>query len=209
MAKEKPKEVIVKLEHLNPNVRKIILEPDVGILSSRKKKFISGIIAYSIPALGLLDAMPRPLGAVMVGPLMIRGNYIYYYKKKHREIIDSINKFGLLETKPEEAYREGWTSPSIVSKTHPIFYVKKNGDLVFLPENRQEYYRFKVQNRNFLNHSIANWRWRAYLRPPLAPEKVRDWAKAKLQAALEKAKEFVPQPIPRPVPVRAYGKLKG
>lgn len=111
-----------------------------------------------------------------------------------------MKKFGILQTKFEEIYPQGWINPTIVANTHPVFHVKGNGDLVFHRPTRVEYARMKFQEKLPGRLGFQPWRWRAYLQKPEAPEPVKAWAASKVR---EWAQTLRPVPALRPALVQA------
>ena len=112
---------------------------------------------------------------------------------------------GVLNPAFEGHYKDGWMNPAVVAKTHPIFHVEPNGDLVFHKETRGEYLKWNIQRRF---KTSAAWWWREYLRPPAAAQTVREWAKEKLKEMRAGAKNWQPQPgyrlQPEPAKSRSY-----
>lgn len=122
-------------------------------------------------------------------------------RKYNSELHSLMKVYGILQPKFEGFYPKRWIDPVEVAKTHPACYVAKNGDLVFRKPTRMEYYRYLYQKKLPGKAGFHTWRWRIYLRPPEAPEKVREWAKAKLKREMQRMKNLAPRPLPRPVPV--------
>lgn len=116
-----------------------------------------------------------------------------------------MKKFGILKPSFENNYPKDWINPTIVEKTHPVFHVKANGDLVFHRPTRIEYARMMFQKRFPGKLGLQPWRWRAYLKKPEAPEKIRDWAK---RQADKWAKKYMPKPVPAPAPVTGRTRVK-
>ncbi|MBI5224996.1 hypothetical protein HY989_03930 [Candidatus Micrarchaeota archaeon] len=188
-----PNRIVVKLDHINPDAFatiKINLLEDRGVLRGAEMFAAYPILkAYSSKDPIYL----APAGIAIMG----RELALKWYKESLSEIIQHIKQTGLLKPEFEKEYPKGWINPTNIAKTHPAFFVNNSGNLVFLKNSRQEYYRYKYQKK--IGRSV--WRWRAYVEPPLAPEKVKDWAKLKLQKTMEKIKGLKPRPIPRPLPV--------
>lgn len=124
------------------------------------------------------SAIPRTVFAKMV-------------QEKHDEIVRAMEDYGLLTTSAEKSYPGGWLNPATVLRTHPIFFVAANGDLVLLRESRVEYARYKFQKALPGRWGLNLWRWRAYLRPPEAPESVKS-------LAARKWREWLPKPALQP-----------
>ncbi len=96
-----------------------------------------------------------------------------WIQKKHEELKNAINKHGLLNTKFEGHYPINWMNSGIVAETHPVFYVTGRGDLVFKKPTRLEHMRYLDQQRFYGKTGLLPWRWRVYLEPPKAPQKIR------------------------------------
>ncbi|MFH0712944.1 MAG: hypothetical protein V1722_05910 [Candidatus Micrarchaeota archaeon] len=107
-------------------------------------------------------------------------------QRAHENLKEAINKHGLLDTKFEGHYPFRWMSPAFVAKTHPVFYVTGRGDLVFKKPTRLEYMRYLDQKRWYGKSGLLPWRWRVYLEPPQAPEKVKVWARERLAALVRR-----------------------
>ena len=100
---------------------------------------------------------------------------------RHRDLVKAMKDFGILQTKYEKGYPKDWINPTIVSRTHPTFYVNRKGDLIFPKMTRIEYARYVFQKRFPGKLGLNSWRWRAYLEPPERPEKVTDFVNAKIR----------------------------
>ena len=220
MAKEKkPLEkhsVTIKFGHLNPVLQDLIGKPGSGnlgrailpynistIRDERKARvFFEGatllmlLTAISAPdAPGVRKEIIRPIyGAFSVLESLVRQQTALCIQKKHRGLVTKMGKFGILRTRFEGDYPKGWISPTVVAGTHPTFYIKMNGDLVFPKMTRTEYARYIFQRGWAGKLGLNAWRWRAYIKPPKAPKKIRDWAKEKAAewtAALRRPKPFL------------------
>lgn len=121
-------------------------------------------------------------------------------QRLHEKIKARMAEFGVLQTEHEGRYPLGWINPVFIAKTHPVFHVEPNGDLVFHRDTRQEYLRWKVQNKF---KTSAGWWWREYLRPPKAPQPVKEWADAKMKAFGAKIEKLKPKPRPALAPAPA------
>lgn len=197
--KEKlPNRIVVKLDHINPHAYDTIKQ---HLLEDRMYMRTGELLAAPPLAKTILSGEMIYTGPVAIG-LGMRMMASKWNKSNHMLLVNEIKKTGLLIPEFEKNYPKGWINPTNVAKTQPAFYVNSFGNLVFLKNSRQEYYRYKYQQK--IGGSL--WRWRAYIEPPLAPEKVRDWAKLKLQKAMEKLKELKPAPVPKPVlsPIGAF-----
>ena len=220
------KAVIVKFADLNPKLRETI-KSDLGFLTSyfvpfeprgrgiRELRQLRGIteIGVLVNAGSLTSKTLRNNQTVLsevVLPLALYARQITVstIQKKHNELVELMNKHGLLNTTAEGNYPRDWMNPSIIAKTHPIFYVKANGDLVFIKEGnnvsfRIEYARYLYQKAWAGKLGLNPWRWRTFLRPPKAPEKVRNWAKLQVQNLVLGLKSLKPAPQLVPVPIKA------
>lgn len=96
---------------------------------------------------------------------------------------------GVLRPAFEGHHPEGWMSPAIIAKTHPIFHVEPNGDLVFHKETRGEYFKWKCQGK----FRRSAWWWREYLRPPNAPKPLRDSVNEQIAKMAEQIKQLKPR----------------
>ncbi len=193
--------VTVKFEHLHPRVQELIKSADTT--GSREyfkniSRMLNGKpmtpsirmhrINRSIADYGLVVNSLASVSTMLMAPSIAvgaaaRSLVANSVQKKHEELKEYMNKFGILQTQHEHNYPFSWFNPTIVAKTHPVFYVKGNGDVVFRRSTRTEYLRYLAQKKKLVSGLGLNpWRWRAYLAPPTAPEKVKVWAKAKLRA---------------------------
>ncbi len=224
-----PNRIVVRFEHLPARVQQVIgtgkLENVAGewlplfgqkpsIQGARKLKAIDGTLAAmsgSVVANTLLNqatgkaiSLEEAIGGGTTFGFFARGRGVQntLMKIAHKELLDAMRFFGAINPNHEVAYPKNWINPADIARTHPIVYVNRKGDLVFLKNSRAEYYRFKYQQK----FGRSMWRWRGYLAPPAAPEKVKDWAKAQLEKVGRKLNEYVPRPAPVPVPVRAFRK---
>lgn len=211
MAKEKEKplkeSIIVDFEHLNPALQKIIgvgrlagMNPSAAMfLTIRGDRFVRGLSELSLLnlsfAMNVIIANNRGqlssselrsayklflLGGVPMATL--RTVLAKDIQKKHQKLVESMKGVGILKPgRIESKYPEGWLNPSTVAKTHPVFYVKGNGDLIFPKMTRTEYARFVFQKRWPGKLGLNPWRWRAYLESPERPEKVTDFVNAKIR----------------------------
>lgn len=200
--------------HLNPQLQRIIGEPGMklpkkGRYDMRESRRLrvglwaeTAVVGYigasGAPAVGAVFGLPAAFGAKLASNLV---------RYRNELLLSSMQEYGILQPKSEieGLYPERWIDTAEVAKTHPLCYVAQNGDLVLRKPTRLEYYRYLYQQR--VPGLVGTpWRWRIYLVPPKAPEKVREWAKAKLQKELPRLKSLAPRPLPKPVPVpvKAY-----
>ncbi|PIN98266.1 MAG: hypothetical protein COT90_05110 [Candidatus Diapherotrites archaeon CG10_big_fil_rev_8_21_14_0_10_31_34] len=217
MEKKKNKQnrdIVVKFEHLNPNLQEIInskfsMQDRIDQTSLKNLRRYRGVgdlgLLTTIAASANLPQVPSSQALhVLGGTLFLLGRTISSYgiKIAHRRIVNSMKENGLLQTRFEGHYPKDWINPSIVARTHPSFHVKGNGDIIFHKTTRTEYFRIKFQER----FKVAGWRWRACLAPPVAPEKAREWAKQKLAEIARRIPKI--KPVIKPVPVPAFSKKR-
>jgi hypothetical protein len=128
-------------------------------------------------------------------------------QKRHHELVEKMKHVEMLQRPFEAGYPKGWISANSAAKTHPVFYVKRNGDLVFLKPTRAEYYRYAFQKSFSGKIGLNPWRWRAYIRKPEAPEPVnalaQKWAKNLAKSLAPKRKPaFGIASSAKPLPVK-------
>lgn len=156
---------------------------------------VAGTIAHTING----TANPISTGVNTGGfflAAVIRTGLAHQIQEKHEKLKEQMNKYGILQTQHEHNYPFSWFNPTKVAETHPVFYVKGNGDIVFKKNSRPEYLRYLAQQKKVISvPGIQPWRWRAYLEPPTAPAKVREWARAKLRAAFRPAQQPALVPV--------------
>ena len=210
--------VTVEFEHLNPALQGIIgresgLSSTLGghnnIKSRRFMRATSEATGLNL-LLGLvgLSALPhkvlsstegRNMMGLTSGGLILASSLRLLLAKtiqrKHKQLIKSMKRFGILQPCFEGNYPGDWINPAIVANSHPVFYVNAKGDMVFLRSNRWEYARYVFQKSFAGKIGLNLWRWRGYLEPPKAPQPVREWAKEK---ALEWAGALKRVPKRRP-----------
>ena len=201
------KKIIVKFKDLNPAVQDIVksnnpfmkqfVHDTLNTNDIRSLRIQRGFFD-SFTLLGLYGLIPNNyLKIFMITPFW-RHRLVKEVQSRHKDLLESINKYGLLQTTHERNYPRDWIKPDIVEQTHPIFYVKGNGDLVFIPRGRtMEYYRMLFQKSKMGKLGLNAWRWRVYLKPITAPQKVREWARSKLNLQLARV------PTPATIPVRS------
>lgn len=204
------KKVVVKFTHLNPSLQETIGKRffDLGVFTlespsirdSRTFRLFSEVaIAANIGRLGVARPLP-PAQMALFSSLLIAGRTLFavVIQAKHQELVEQMNENGILATEHEKHYPPDWIKPAEVARTHPIFFVAMNGDLVFLKENRRERARWEFQRTWMGKGGFNLWRWRAYLRPPKAPEPVKETLKGLLAAAREKASSLGGKPARAP-----------
>lgn len=182
--------VLIKFNHLNPALQGIIGRKGMGfkewnsslaIRAQRQGKTVfEGIPLTALISIGASLGWGMG-GAAIIGGLPIlvpaRAAIAESIQDRHEDLVNAMKKFGILQTKFEGNYPRDWINPTTVANTHPIVYVKGNGDLVFLRATRAEYARYVFQKSFARKLGLNPWRWRAYLEPPTAPKSVREWAK--------------------------------
>jgi len=196
--------IIVKFEHLNPKIQGII-QPirmqrfyrggyELFLLGNLWKLYITSSAAH-------LKIFPTIHGAGILVSLGLREKTVNIIKKAHRDLVDSIKRKDLLSSEFKEQYPKGWKHSATVAMTHPSFHVKANGDIVFHKTTKEEFFRIKFQEK----FNRAAWRWRAFLEPPVAPQKTKDWTRLQIEKIKRKIKRTKPRKKPRkrPVPVLA------
>lgn len=220
MVEKPPKEIVVKFDHLNPKLQQIIYHPLIvngeidptSINQYRTRRLITETVSASCLAAGIYNLythQPDALPGIGIGTFGIAYRIVpvFLIQASHEILLDEMNHSGLIQTKFEVDYEEKFgvdrLTPASIGKKRPIFYVKRNGDLVFVPENRMEYARYKFQQMKAAKLGINPWRWRAYLRPPDAPQSVKKWANdqvnrwsSTIQSKLKGLKPAVPKMVP-------------
>ncbi len=223
MAKQE-REVRVAHEHLNPALQFLIQRGEKGgfaeILDGftavpsyppnsikalrTTQKISAGALVANVALDSYLKSHPHLPAFIGTGlASMSREAAGSLLRNKHKELVTIMRSGGVLKTKYEGHYPEGWMNPTTIAQTHPIFHVDpKTGDLIFHKETRGEYFKWQVQRK--VPTSIGWW-WREYLRPPTAPQSVKAWANDKLAAwklkrRIQKAREWRPREIPKGSP---------
>ena len=206
------RDVVIKFEHLNPVVQEVIAGKN-AIKMSRKfyrgsgdamtilgaLQIIAGIKMYNGPLIGVGGS------AISFGPIL-RNAGTKQIQKLHNELAEEIIKHGVLKIPFEKNYPNDWHNPANVAKTHPVFHVKANGDLVFHQPTRMEYARLKFQQKAPVRVLGLNpWRWRETLRMPEASEAIKKWTAEKLKQWL---RERMPKPRAAPRPALAQELFK-
>ena len=97
-------------------------------------------------------------------------------QKRHQELVQAMRRHGLLNKVAGRRYPKNLTNTNTVAKTHPLFYVKKNGDLVFRKLTRLEYARMVFQETFLGKWGLNPWRWRAAIDKITAKQKDKAWA---------------------------------
>lgn len=127
--------------------------------------------------------------------LAIRQGTVEVIQKRHQEIAEYMDKYGVLQTHSEKEYPPGWLNPTMVAETHPIFSVQGNGDIIFRRVTRKEFWLLKRQEKWIGKAGVNLWRWRGTLRKPLAPEVERQKTWERVRKAVRR---LAPSPLPRP-----------
>lgn len=206
MAKEnlQEKSITIEFSHLNPILREIIgtsSPKDIAteflggnsrtIKASRRWRafsetftLINALNLVSWSTAGSQHGFSREAQAASAAGMAIsaigRTVMAKAIQRKHGELATAMKEFGIMQTRFEGNYPKGWINPAIVANTHPSFYVKANGDLVFPSQTRIEYARYVFQKKFPGKMGLNPWRWRAYLEKPEAPAKVKDIVNAKI-----------------------------
>lgn len=220
----KQNEVIVPYNALNLRIQEIIGKKgslgiyDESIVHSQPEFFSNQLAIRHLrkvrgftegnAAIGLLTGMPEGIAGAFLhwGARMVTVKYI---RKSYEDILDVMNKFGVLQTKIEASFPKDWINPTKISQTHPIFFVDGKGNIHFLKDgSRLEYARHIFQKTRAGKLGFGFWRWRGYLSPPKAPEKAKDWAKRKVSEWAAKAKRR-PKMMPAPANYSSFSKKPG
>ncbi len=192
------KEIIIPLKHLAPGVRLLIGDPklarevfpimvEYNLKTSRSyRSLLHGGSLLNLYLLQQYLAEKNFSGGVILGGLLLYGGKVHIktaetVQNYHLRIIDLMKKHGILDTKFEGNYPPELMRPTDLSRTHPVFFVDFKGNVHFLKESRAEYARFKFQKTSVGKAGFHPWMYRAYLRPPEAPEKARDFVSAKFR----------------------------
>lgn len=170
----KQKKVEIPFDHLSEGVRYFIA--GVGQQRSRMHRVQGGAAAITLAIAG-----PNNIFGILAGSIATQS---FLHREKiqnaHKDLVKQLNR-GVIAPEYQLDYPKGWMSSSTVSITHPIFYVKLNGNLVFVRETRGEYLRYKAQEQPLVRGiGVHPWLWRSYLRPPKVSKKVKEWVKRKL-----------------------------
>lgn len=200
------KEVVVPFNDLNPEIQGVI-ETINGLRHHRTMTGdINITMAGAFAIYQYLRGNPEfnlyNLGWAMFGAHM-RTPVVRDIQKEH----DQMKERPLIHSSAENKYPRDWIHASEIRRTHPIFYVRGNGDLVLVQPSRMEYFRYLFQHEwakgKLGKNGVNMWRWRGYLEPPKAPESVKKWAREKLKKMMERMKP-VARPVPRPAMVRVH-----
>ncbi|MBU1197278.1 hypothetical protein KJ765_02075 [Candidatus Micrarchaeota archaeon] len=230
MPKVRKNEVRIAYEHLNPTIQRYIKREGMPVLAEKIQEMFAPELdllsidsylkerhtiraqraaqrAAEIAAAGNVSLIPifpkMPLVFPTIGVLGGIGSREVdgvFLRVLHKQLVRVMERGGVLNTAYEGNYQEGWMNPATIAKTHPIFHVAPNGDIIFHKETRSEYLKWQTQRK--LKTSVAWW-WREYLRPPTVPQTVKEWAKQRAAVLAEKLKGLKPVPVPSrsPVPV--------
>lgn len=117
-------------------------------------------------------------------------------QEHHRDFIDAMYKYGVLNTANEGNYPSDWMNPATIMRTHPIFFLTPRG-ITFVRESKAEHMRYRVQKNIIGKAGLHPWFWRAYLRPPEAPAAWKKKANKSVEDRATTVKGFVPQPAKR------------
>ena len=200
--KEKPLEkesLIIKYEHLNPRLQQMIggkvnIEDISPFIKSRSirtsRRWRASVEGETLATLlfvyhGIKQKDVSLIKEAKIGSVLgitARTIFAKIIQRKHNDLVKEMKNGGIIQPgRIESKYPEGWLNPSVVAKTHPVFYVKRNGDLIFPRMTRTEYARYVFQKRLPGKLGLNPWRWRAYLKPPERPEKVTAFVNAKIK----------------------------
>lgn len=191
-------EITIRVEHLHPDLQKIISDglgavlegKDPGIRVQRRTRAAYDFNAFGGAVAGIVGKGYPRLGGVglFAATAYLRTVAAIGIQIKHEELTEEMHKRPVIQTKFEGDYPEDWVKAGAIAETHPIFYVDGKGNLHFLKNNRMEYARHKFQQTTFGKLGLNLWRWRAYLKPPEAPQKVREWAAIKVRKWIKREK---------------------
>lgn len=216
----KRKKVVVKFKHLNPVLREIIGEHflsslEGGYFSLRKNRsarFLYDFMAADSVANRILkrpefwgEGTEKYIGPTAFGARTVFAKDI---QAQHQKLVEEMNRHGILLTSHEGNYPRDWMRTAEVARTHPIFYVAMNGDMVFLKENWKERLRWKYQNGPG-KLGLNLWRWRAYLRPPKALQPIGETVRGLGRKVGEKVGSLGGKPAPVPARVLRSSKARG
>ncbi len=203
------KKVVVKFAHLNPELQEKIGSSFIDfnsfsvpglrlpIRTLRTWRALNDLIAGFNAASFTIGRAP----ANAAGSLISFGGrtaLAIVIQTQHEKLLEQMNSHGILAAEHEQHYPPDWMRPAEVARTHPIFYVAMNGDLVFLKENARERLRWKLQQTRPVKYLGLNpWRWRGYLRPPKALQPIGEKVKGLARGLREKAGSLGGQPAPQ------------
>jgi hypothetical protein len=208
--------IIIPYDHLHPKLQKIIgTPPAVPSLSYNKphktgdptrvfedslhgarraRGFADGALGF-----GILTAMATPPDrkhllvfptTALIGGRIAAAKFI---QRGHKRLASAMKSNEIVQPKFQKEYPEGWEKWLTIAANHPIFYVNARGDLVFLKTNRMEYARHHFQKRWPGKGGFTLWRWRGYLKPPVAPNPLKDSWKQFLQTVHKRWKQGKPR----------------
>ena len=206
--------VRVPFADLSPAVQNLIAGPTPRELRDTRKyslkkqrsdrlKFELATGSQGVLALAAQAIHFYPFTGIFTGNAVLAGAFrtvaAHEIQEKHREITHAMKKFGTLKAgASEKKFPPDWINPVIVSETHPIFSVQRNGDIIFRRVTRGEFWQIKKQEKWIGKLGVNPWRWRGTLRKPLAPEVER---KKYFNWMRQFADRLVPKPLPSPKPV--------
>jgi hypothetical protein len=123
-------------------------------------------------AAGAITGHPVPYILASGSALFSKATGYFSGRKFHADLLSSMKSNGVIQPEFENLYPRRWLENAEIAKTHPICYVAQNGDLVLRKPTRMEYYRYLYQQKLPGRAGLQPWRWRVYLQPPEAPEKI-------------------------------------
>jgi hypothetical protein len=167
--------------------------PNIKSLRSSKKLANFLFIFNTLLVLGVRSNFAAgALNVIGFFHLLNRQIFIIKLQKLHESLNKTLRDGGLFNPTVEGNYPKGWINPEVVSATHPVFFVKGNGDIVFIPKNKAiEYYRMLFQEKIPGKLGLTAWRWRSYLEKPTRRVKVKE-------SMMEKIKQRIKTIVPRP-----------
>jgi hypothetical protein len=204
----KEQALIIKFNDLNPKLKELIFKGSFHDETLRARRvnrgaaeagLISSGMAFSGLTLNRGYSWLFPVvGATAAVTATSRQLSVKGIQKIHADLASEIALNGVLQTGYEHYKRKygiDFAKKRMLERTHPIFYVKANGDLVFLPESKIEYARYKFQKERLGRAGLHPWRYRAYTRTPKAPQRIGEYTKEKFR---KWAGRLSPLPIPAP-----------
>lgn len=108
-------------------------------------------------------------GSILLGGTM-RTILAKLIQQAHAEASRALKQNGVIQTRVEKEYPHDWDNAAAVAKTHPIFSVQRNGDIIFRKVTEKELKLLRWQEKWVGKAGLNIWRWRGTLRKPEALE---------------------------------------
>ena len=210
--KKIPKKIEVQFNDLPPEIRQLIrkqkkplskqIDEETDLKQIRLKKNIANIAA-GVGGAAFLGGMGYALSKNEIPPILFeaggglalllagkeRQNYVNQLAEIHGAILSRMRKHGAIIASAVQNY--SWNSGNIdrIANSHPIFYIKGNGNIVFVKRTKFEYLRWAYQQHEFFGKAgLIAWRFRQPIRKFTPLPREEEWVKQKIMRSLQWAK---------------------